>query len=242
MTSAGMRVLVVEDPPEWAKSVSNHIAGFGRAVQVCNTLQDALARICQAPPGILVTATSLPDGDMLGHIASLRRAFPAMGIIVLTDNVRMHTQLQGLSDGADHYLIKPIQLPLLAATITALERRLMTTTPRAAARRSWVLNVQSRQLRSSDGEHLNLTAKESVVMASLIQSPKFPISHKRMSQILGYPEVIYDQHRIDALLYRVRKKLSTLRDAPMQIRNIYSEGSLLVLRESTIHIACTPEA
>lgn len=58
-----------------------------------------------------------------------------------------------------------------------------------------------------------------------------------MSQILGYPEVIYDQHRIDALLYRVRKKLATLRDAPMHIRNIYSEGSLLVMSESMIRIA-----
>ena len=38
-------------------------------------------------------------------------------------------------------------------------------------------------------------------------------------------------------LYRVRKKLVTLRDAPMQIRNIYSEGSLLVMRESMIRIA-----
>lgn len=232
-----MRVLIVEDPPEWADRVSNHIAGLGRNVQACGTLQDALAHIRQDPPGILVTAASLPDGDMLDHIAALRRAFPAMGIIVLTDNVRVHAQLQSLSDGADHYLIKPIQLALLAVTVSALERRLATATPSVDTHRSWTLNVQSRQLRSSDGEQLDLTAKESIILASLIQSPKFPISHKRMSQNLGYPEVIYDQHRIDALLYRVRKKLATLRDAPMQIRNIYSEGSVLVMRESTIRIA-----
>ncbi|CUJ54216.1 MULTISPECIES: response regulator transcription factor [Achromobacter] len=232
-----MRVLVVEDPPEWAESVSNHIAGLGRGVHVCGTVQDALAHIRQSPPGILVTAASLPDGDMLGHIAPLRRTFPAMGIIVLTDNVRMPAQLQSLSDGADHYLIKPIQLALLAVTVSALERRLVTATPGPISHCNWTLDVQSRQLRSSDGQQLSLTAKESIVMATLIQSPKYPVSHKRMSQNLGYPAVIYDQHRIDALLYRVRKKLATLRDAPLQIRNIYSEGSLLVLREGRIGIA-----
>ncbi|ODA20391.1 transcriptional regulator, partial [Achromobacter xylosoxidans] len=182
---------------------------------------------------------SLPDGDMLGHIAALRRALPAMGIIVLTGSVRMHAQLQGMSDGADYYLIKPVQLPVLAVTLTALERRLLTGAQAQAQadKPRWTLDVASRELRSTEGDQVALTAKESIVLASLIQSPKFPVSHKRMSQLLGYPEVIYDQHRVNALLYRVRKKLSAIRGTPMLIRNIYSEGSLLVLRDVTVGIA-----
>lgn len=232
-----MRILIVEDPPEWAETVSRHVAGLGHDVHTCGTLHDALDRIRREPPQILVSGAPLPDGDMLAHIAALHRAFPTMGIIVLTANVRITTQLQGMSDGADHYLIKPVQLPLLAVTLSALERRLATASPAPPQPGDWTLDVESRQLRSAQGEQVSLTAKESIVMASLIQSPKFPISHKRLSQILGYPEVIYDKHRIDALLYRVRKKLATIHGTPMQIRNIYSEGSLLVLRDISVRLA-----
>lgn len=238
-----MRILVVEDPPEWADTVSRHIAGLGHAVHTCGGLRDALDHIRRQPPEILLTGTPLPDGDMLAHIAALHRTFPAMGIVVLAASMRINTQLQGMSDGVDHYLNKPVQLPLLAVTLSALERRLLTATPapRPCAG-AWTLDVESRQLRSSDGEQVDLTAKEAIVMASLIQSPKFPISHERMSQILGYPEVIFDKHRIDALLYRVRKKLGTIRGAPMQIRNIYAEGSLLVARDITVSIAAQAQA
>lgn len=232
-----MRILVVEDPPDWADTVSRHIAELGHVVRTCAGQREALDHIRRSPPEILVTGASLPDGDMLGHIAALRRALPAMGIIVLTGSVRMHAQLQGMSDGADHYLIKPVQLPVLAVTLTALERRLLTGAQAQADKPRWTLDVASRELRSTEGDQVALTAKESIVLASLIQSPKFPVSHKRMSQLLGYPEVIYDQHRVNALLYRVRKKLSAIRGTPMLIRNIYSEGSLLVLRDVTVGIA-----
>ncbi|MFY3137925.1 response regulator transcription factor [Achromobacter xylosoxidans] len=235
-----MRILVVEDPPEWADAVSRHIAGLGHAVHVGGGLHDALDHIRREPPEILVTGAPLADGDMLEHIAALRRAFPAMGIVVLTADANIDAQVRGMSDGVDHYLVKPVQLSLLAVTLSALERRLARFAPPSPRDGDWSLDVQARQLRSAHGEQVDLTAKESIVMASLIQSPKFPISHKRMSQILGYPEVIYDKHRIDALLYRVRKKLATIRGAPMQIRNIYSEGSLLVLRDVTIRIATQP--
>ncbi|BEG75253.1 response regulator transcription factor [Achromobacter xylosoxidans] len=231
-----MRILVVEDPPEWADTVSRHIAGLGHAVHTCGGLRDALDHIRQRPPEILVTGTPLPDGDMLAHIAALHRTFPAMGIVVLAASLRINTQLQGMSDGVDHYLNKPVQLPLLAVTLSALERRLVTSSAAPSRDGAWTLDVESRELRSSDGEQVDLTAKEAIVLASLIQSPKFPISHERMSQILGYPEIIFDKHRIDALLYRVRKKLGTIRGTPMQIRNIYAEGSLLVLRDVTISI------
>lgn len=231
-----MRILVVEDPPEWADTVSRHIAGLGHAVHTCGGLRDALDHIRQRPPEILVTGTPLPDGDMLAHIAALHRTFPAMGIVVLAASLRINTQLQGMSDGVDHYLNKPVQLPLLAVTLSALERRLVTSSAAPSRDGAWTLDVESRELRSSDGEQVDLTAKEAIVLASLIQSPKFPISHERMSQILGYPEIIFDKHRIDALLYRVRKKLGTIRGTPMQIRNIYAEGSLLVLRDVTVSI------
>lgn len=232
-----MRILVVEDPPDWAETVSRHIAGLGHAVQTCHGLGDALDHIRRQPPQILVTGAPLPDGDILDHIAALHRTFPTMGIVVLAASVRINTQLQGMSDGVDHYLTKPVQLPVLAVTLSALERRLVSLSPAPPSAGSWTLDVASRLLRSKEGEQVDLTAKEAIVMASLIQSPKFPISHRRMSQILGYPEVIYDKHRIDALLYRVRKKLGTIRGTPMQIRNIYSEGSLLVLRDITVSIA-----
>ena len=83
---------------------------------------------------------------------------------------------------------------------------------------------------------LQFTDKESTALAALLQSPNYPVSHAQLFDLLRSGGEEYDAHRIDALIYRVRQKLRSLEEAPMQIRNIYGEGFLMLRRSSAVDI------
>jgi DNA-binding response OmpR family regulator len=221
-----MNIVIVEDHRQWARIVSDHVSALGYDVSVFECKADALSKIWDIMPDILIADASLPDGSMLGELSRIRSAFPAMGIIVITGNLRAHEQC--MTDGADYYLTKPVSLSVLGVTLNALERRLMTLYNAKPDSLVWVLDSAKRNFKSNQGFQLDLTAKEGVVLSLLIQSPKLPVRHARISKALGYPDSIYDQHRIDVLLYRLRKKLLRIPGGIFQIRNIYAEGFLLV--------------
>jgi len=73
-------------------------------------------------------------------------------------------------------------------------------------------------------------------LAALLQSPNYPVSHGQLFDLLRSGGEEYDAHRIDALIYRVRQKLRSLPESPMQIRNIYGEGFLMLRRSSSVDI------
>lgn len=230
-----MDTLIVEDQADWGSILLSHVRTLGHSAELCSTKAEALTAIRNTSPSILLTDAALPDGNMLDEISNIRRRLPGMGIIVLTAKVRVQSHLQGLSEGADYYLTKPISLPMLSATFTALERRLATvrttlTQNRDLENNIWRFYTTHGILRSAHDE-IGFTEKESVVFSALANSPKFPISHSRLSGILGYPPITYDQHRIDALVYRVRKKLALIPGEPIRIRNIYAEGFLLTFQQ-----------
>lgn len=142
-----------------------------------------------------------------------------------------------MSDGADYYLVKPVKLEEVSATLTALARR-MKTAPHQSSPQSekWAFNRRSGRLSSNGSVALQFTDKESTALAALLQSPNYPVSHAQLFDLLRSGGEEYDAHRIDALIYRVRQKLRSLEEAPMQIRNIYGEGFLMLRRSSAVDI------
>ncbi|OZI65611.1 hypothetical protein CAL27_11330 [Bordetella genomosp. 1] len=228
---AAMNILIAEDHPEWGQIILNHVQQLGHQATLCTSCQEALTLLNTQTPQIFLTDAMLTDGDMSVEIPRIRQRLPHLGIIVLTAKTRYEEQIRGLTEGADYYLIKPIKLPTLTATLATLSRRL------AALERSappdqvqWVFDRPTGELTRRPGnEGVRFTDRESIVFSLLLQSPAFPVSHLALFQALGIPEYEFDPHRIDTLIYRVRKKLGQIADSPFNIKNIYSEGFLLAV-------------
>lgn len=228
-----MKVLIVENEAEWRNALATHVGGLGYEISLCQGRADALEFMRRRQPDILIADANLPDGNLLPDLAALRQRFPSMGIVILTAKSRLEERVRGMSDGADYYLIKPIKLDEVAATLTALSRRMKTAPHQGMTlAERWSFNRRSGKLVDGDGRALQFTDKESTALAALLQSPHYPVSHVQLFDLLKSGAEEYDSHRIDALIYRVRQKLRSLAAAPMQIRNIYGEG-FLMLRSST---------
>jgi DNA-binding response OmpR family regulator len=232
-----MKVLIIEGEIDWRNMLAAHVAGLGYEAAGCSALAQALDILKGGQPDIMIADAGLPDGSLLPELASIRQRFPSMGIIILTATTRLEDRVRGMSDGADYYLVKPVKLEEISATLTALARR-MKTAPHQSTRQSerWIFNRKSGRLSNDDALSLQFTDKESTALAALLQSPNYPVSHEQMFDLLRSGAEEYDAHRIDALIYRVRQKLRSLDDSPIQIRNIYGEGFLMLRRSSTVDV------
>ena len=88
------------------------------------TLAEALARLAEAPPDLVLLDLVLPDSDGIGTFAAIRDARPDVPVIVLSGAGDETTALRAVTEGAQDYLPKSSVSPaLLTRSIRyALER------------------------------------------------------------------------------------------------------------------------
>jgi len=233
-----MKVLIVEGEIEWRSQLAARVGALAYEVSQCASRGEALDVLRSSQPDILIADAILPDGNLLPDLAAMRQRFPSMGIVILTAKTRLEERVRSMSDGADYYMIKPVKLEEVAATLTALARRMKTAAHQIAPQsEKWRFNRKSGRLSDSTAVMLQFTDKESTALAALLQSPNYPVSHSQLFDLLKSGAEEYDAHRIDALIYRVRQKLRSLANPPMQIRNIYGEGFLMLRRSAEIDVS-----
>ena len=72
-TLEGKRVLVVEDEPEVAEVVESYLRRDGFEPTICTSVHDALARLRESRPALMILDVGLPDGtgfDVLREAAA----------------------------------------------------------------------------------------------------------------------------------------------------------------------------
>lgn len=220
------RIAVVEDNPDLLDDVCFQLrhAGFEVAgVADGMHLADLLPRFAA---DIVLLDLGLPGEDGLEIAARLRRQRPHMGIVILTARTAVRERIAGHECGADHYLCKPVDAEELLAVVRTLERRLLPTVP------DWVLSVQEFTLYAPDGTAIMLTAAEMAVLDAMTRAPQRQISRRELVRALGEDWLSYDERRLEAIVSRLRRKLTEVagRDAPLRALRGVGYGFLEGLR------------
>ncbi len=118
-----MRVLLAEDNPRLSTLISEGLAEQGFILDCFSTLRDAEESIAVARYDLLLVDLGMPDGDGVAFIRAVRRAGDTTPILVITARSGLGDRVVGLDSGADDYLVKPFEMPELAARCRALLRR-----------------------------------------------------------------------------------------------------------------------
>ncbi len=123
------RVLIVEDEAHLANGLRFNLEADGHKVEVVGDGESALDLLLR--PGeqnredfdAMVLDVMLPGKDGFEVASELRSAKNFIPVLMLTARGRPEDVLKGFASGADDYLPKPFELPILLARLQGLLRR-----------------------------------------------------------------------------------------------------------------------
>ena len=118
-----MKILLIEDEPDLAGSISDYLARDGYLVESVTTLGEACDKSGVYEYDCILVDIGLPDGNGLDLISRLKQEHQRAGIIIISAKDSIGDRIAGLDLGADDYLPKPFHLGELNARIRALQRR-----------------------------------------------------------------------------------------------------------------------
>jgi DNA-binding response OmpR family regulator len=154
-----VRVLVIEDDEELAETVAAGLRHARMAVDVVLDGEAGLAHALVNDYDVIVLDRDLPrlHGDQV--CARLVDAGGRSRVLMLTAAATSDDLVRGLGLGADDYLPKPFDFPVLVARIGALARRAQPGIPPVLECGGVVLDTARRSARRG-GQRLDLTPKE----------------------------------------------------------------------------------
>jgi DNA-binding response OmpR family regulator len=122
------RILIVEDEASLAKGIQFNFEIEGYETAVVADGAEALKRLTERGPGsegfdLIILDVMLPGMDGYAVAERLREAGDFTPILMLTAKGRPEDMVRGLEGGADDYLAKPFDLPVLLARVKGLLRR-----------------------------------------------------------------------------------------------------------------------
>lgn len=123
----GLRVLLVDDEPEAREIISTVIGRTGAEVKACMSASDALTKLAEWRPDVILSDIAMPDEDgysFIGKVRSLPRDkggdTPAAA---LTAYARDEDRLQALAAGYQMHIAKPIGASQLVTMVAKLAGR-----------------------------------------------------------------------------------------------------------------------
>src|SRR5215207_6565144 len=112
------RILIVDDEPVIAESLSELLEGWGYETAVASDGLLGLAKVEEFRPSVVVSDVYMPNLDGFGLLRELRELHPETAVILLTGQGTVEMALRAIQDeGAFHYLEKPIDFAKLRLVV-----------------------------------------------------------------------------------------------------------------------------
>lgn len=180
---------------------------------------------------IVLLDIGLPDEDGL-TVARHLRGMSDIGIVMLTGRDGRQHHLSALDHGADFYLVKPVDLDVLAATLHSLARRLTLSASQHvvadnAATTNWRLEAGGWRLVTPRGKVIALTASEQCLAATLAAENGQPVSRDSLIRALTGNVFEFDPHRLEMMIHRLRRKVFAQTGETLPLTTVRGNGYLL---------------
>ena len=216
-------ILVVEDDPNILNLVRLYLEKEGYCVVTAATGLDALSKVKEEHPHLVILDLMLPELDGL-EVCKRIRANPEtslLPVIMLTAKAEEADTVIGLELGADDYITKPFSPKALAARVKAVFRRTERPQqePDLLQYGRIVMDLKRHEVKSDDDE-IPLTAKEYGLLEYLFRHPGHVLTRDDLlNAVWGY-----DYHgttrTVDVHVRRLKQKIPTLNEAIVAVKSV----------------------
>lgn len=118
------RVLVVDDERDFNETIVKRLRRRGFTAETALSGPEALSVLARHEFDVAILDIMMPGMDGIEVLREVKKRYPGMEVILLTGHASVESGVQGMSIGANAYLIKPVDFDeLLAAIAQAFERK-----------------------------------------------------------------------------------------------------------------------
>jgi DNA-binding response OmpR family regulator len=229
------RIVVVDDDPTVADVVGRYLVRDGHTVECIHDGQEALRRIIELRPDLVVLDLMLPGMDGLEVCRRLRERWP-VPVVMLTALGDETNRLAGFEFGADDYVTKPFSPRELAMRVRSVLRRSRgggldgrpgdpaqpgPAQPRIADR-DLEVDLAAHEVRIS-GKLVQLTSREFDLLVFLLRNPRQAFTREQLlAEVWGWS--FGDTSTVTVHVRRLREKLEDDPTIPRRIVTVWSIG------------------
>ncbi len=229
------RILIVEDEEHLAAGLKLNLEAEGHVAEVEENGQIALERLTGGPHAfdVVLLDVMLPGLDGFEVVRQLREAGRFVPVMLLTARSHMDDVLAGFEAGADDFLSKPFDLPILMARLQGLLRRQLWlhgsggAPPRDepdefrfAGKR---LDFRE-QILHWDGTTQPLTLMEATLLRYLVRREGKTVARKTLLEEVWGVREDTDTRTVDNFIARLRRYLEAEPAHPKHLQTVRGVG------------------
>ena len=221
-------ILVVEDEAPLLTLLRYNLERQGFRVEEAADGQEALLRVSEGRPDLVLLDWMLPSLSGLEVCRQLRRrpATRDLPIIMVTARTEDQDAVRALDTGADDYIAKPFTVEALLARIRALLRRSGPGSMREAlVWRDMVLDPEAHRV-TRNGRPLHLGPTEYRILEFMMQHPGRVFSREQLLDAIWGRDIHVELRTVDVHIRRLRKAVNGPEEEDV-IRTVRSAGYAL---------------
>lgn len=210
------RLLVVDDEDSLVHLLNDALRFAGYDVVMARTGREALERVKDSSPDLVVLDVMLPDLDGFEVCRRLRRDGDDVPVVFLTARDDPDGLRTGFTGGGDDYLTKPFSLEELRFRIEAVLRRSLERAPKDERLRCGdvVMDVDAHQVWAADAE-VGLSATEFRLLRYLMTNQGRVLSRLQILDHVWDYDFGGDSQVVATYISYVRKKIHDDADVPL---------------------------
>lgn len=210
---ASPKILVVDDEEDLLELLRFNLSGEGFSVTCVATGEEALDKVAEEVPDLILLDLMLPgmDGLEVARRLKSQALTKEIPIVMLTAKGEEGDIVKGLERGADDYVTKPFSRKVLAARIRAVLRRKQAK-PKGE---SDVLEVQDLVIHPGrrevlvKGKPVELTFTEFGILNFLAKRPGWVFTRSQIVDAVRGDEYFVTDRSVDVQVVGLRKKLGS---------------------------------
>jgi len=211
-----LKVLVVDDEPNIRDLLSASLRFAGHQVLTSPNGTDAINKIIDQQPDIILLDVMLPDVSGFGVTKKIRSLGIETPILFLTARDDTEDKVTGLTVGGDDYVTKPFSLDEIMARINAILRRTGKDQTVGSVIRVGELEINEDAHEVTVGGHfVDLSPTEYQLLRYLAQNPNRVLTKAQILDHVWEYDFNGEMGIVESYVSYLRKKLDPVSSEPM---------------------------